>query len=127
MPKISVLDTRLVHHPYRGLQYGCNDYVEILNVNHISIPMTQSGDTLGNAIAERVNGILKDEFLEEVYDNFEAALNNIAIAISTYNHLRPHGSIEMLTPSKLTNFIDRLKELGKTTIKERSLVWYNFL
>ena len=60
--------------------------------------MTQTGDPLENAIAERVNGIIKNELLEEFNDDFDTALNNIAIALSTYNHLRPHGSIEMLTP-----------------------------
>jgi transposase InsO family protein len=98
IPKRTKLDNRLVHHSDRGLQYGCNEYVKILNDKHISISMTQTGDPLENAIAERVNGILKDELLEEVHDDFETALNNIAIAISAYNHLRPHSSIEMLTP-----------------------------
>lgn len=119
MPKRSELDNRLVHHSDRGLQYGCNDYVEILNDNHISISMTQSGDPLENAIAERVNGILKDEFLEEVHDNFEAALNNIAIAISTYNHLRPHCSIEMLTPVIAHHLNRPLKRTWKNYYKRK--------
>src|SRR5690606_34932572 len=98
IPKRSKQDNRLVHHSDRGLQYGCHDYVKLINDNHISISMTQTGDPLENAIAERVNGILKDELLEEVHPDFETALQSIAVAISTYNHLRPHGSIEMLTP-----------------------------
>lgn len=91
IPKRTILDNRLVHHSDRGLQYGCIDYVKLLNDNHISISMTQTGDPLENAIAERVNGILKDELLEEVHSDFVTAQHNVAIAISTYNHLRPHS------------------------------------
>jgi putative transposase len=55
----------LIHHSDRGVQYCCNDYVGILNNRKIKISMTENGDPLENAIAERVNGILKDELLEE--------------------------------------------------------------
>ncbi|MEO6979751.1 MAG: DDE-type integrase/transposase/recombinase [Mucilaginibacter sp.] len=51
----------LIHHSDSGSQYCCSDYVEILQDNEISISMTQSGDPRDNAIAERVNGILKRE------------------------------------------------------------------
>jgi hypothetical protein len=60
--------------------------------------MTEKGDPLENPIAERVNGILKMELLEETYHCFEQAKQGIAVAISTYNHLRPHNSIGDLTP-----------------------------
>jgi hypothetical protein len=60
--------------------------------------MTQSGDPLENAIAERVNGILKDELLEKIYINYQEAKQAIAAAISIYNYQRPHSSIDMLTP-----------------------------
>ena len=119
IPQRTKLDARLVHHSDRGLQYGCSDYVKILNDNHISISMTQSGDPLENAIAERVNGILKDELLEEVHDDFETALNSIAIAISTYNHLRPHCSIEMLTPVMAHQLNRPLKRTWKNYYKRK--------
>jgi len=89
---------RLIHHSDRGSQYCCADYVAILDKHFIKISMTQSGDPLENAIAERVNGILKDELLEKIYSNYEQAKQAIAIAISIYNHQRPHSSIDMLTP-----------------------------
>jgi len=88
----------LIHHSDRGVQYCCHEYVEILQNNHIKISMTENGDPLENAIAERVNGILKTELLEERFYSFAAAQEAIAIAISTYNHLRPHNSIGNLTP-----------------------------
>jgi len=62
--------------------------------------MTENGDPLENAIAERVNGILKGELLEEVFCNFQAAQLAIAVACSTYNYLRPHGSINNLKPAQ---------------------------
>jgi len=89
---------RLIHHSDRGSQYCCADYVGILEKNYIKISMTQTGDPLENALAERVNGILKDELLEKQYQNFEQAQQGVAVAISTYNHHRPHSSIDMLTP-----------------------------
>lgn len=63
--------------------------------------MTENGDPLENALAERVNGILKDELLEQVYANFTAAQDGVAKAISVYNHLRPHSSISYKTPVEL--------------------------
>lgn len=89
---------RLIHHSDRGSQYCCSDYVGILNDYFIRISMTQNGDPRENAIAERVNGILKDELLEKVYKNYGQAVKEVSIAISIYNHQRPHGSIDYLTP-----------------------------
>ena len=62
--------------------------------------MTENGDPLENAIAERVNGILKQELLEEVFPSFTIAQREVAVACSTYNHLRPHGSIDNLKPAE---------------------------
>jgi transposase InsO family protein len=88
----------LIHHSDRGLQYCSHDYVELLEGNRIKISMTQNGDPLENAMAERVNGILKDELLEICYPTFAQAQVAIASAISTYNFQRPHSSVDMLTP-----------------------------
>ena len=63
--------------------------------------MTENGDPLENAIAERVNGILKGEWLNDLkLKSKEQAENQIKKIIYTYNHFRPHGSINMLTPNK---------------------------
>ncbi len=91
---------RLIHHSDRGGQYCCGDYVSILNKYFIKISMTESGDPLENALAERVNGVLKDELLEEKYSNYEQARHAISVAVSVYNHHRPHGSIDLLTPEE---------------------------
>lgn len=90
----------LTHHSDRGVQYCCDEYVKLLQDKKIQISMTENGDPLENAIAERVNGILKQELLEEVFPFFETAQKEVAIACSTYNHLRPHGSIDNLKPSE---------------------------
>jgi transposase InsO family protein len=91
--------TGLIHHSDRGSQYCSHEYVELLQDRKISISMTQSGDPRDNAIAERVNGILKTELLEEVYPDIATARAAIAQAVNTYNYLRPHTSIDMLTPA----------------------------
>lgn len=78
----------LIHHSDRGVQYCCDVYVKLLEDEKISISMTEKGDPLENAIAERVNGILKGELLEEVFKDYETAQREVAVACSTYNHLR---------------------------------------
>lgn len=90
---------RTIHHSDRGSQYCCHEYVSMLQANKMSISMTQSGDPLENAIAERVNGILKQELLEEKYYSFKQASEAMDIAISVYNNQRLHSSIDMLTPA----------------------------
>jgi transposase InsO family protein len=91
--------TGLIHHSDRGVQYCCHDYVGILTHHKISISMTESGDPRDNAIAERVNGILKMELLEPVYQDLETARSAIEKAINIYNYIRPHSSISMLAPA----------------------------
>jgi putative transposase len=91
----------LIHHSDRGLQYCCSDYISKLNREHIAISMTEKGDPYENALAERVNGILKSEFgLNEKFDTFQQASAKVTYAIDVYNNLRPHASIDYLTPQQ---------------------------
>jgi len=90
----------LMHHSDRGVQYGSAQYVRLLNDNGCTISMTQSGDPRDNAIAERVNGILKQELLARVYPEFTDSADAVKNAIAIYNQLRPHSSVDMLTPEK---------------------------
>jgi putative transposase len=93
---------RLIHHSDRGLQYCSAAYVQLLRRNDIQISMTQDGNPYDNAIAERVNGILKDEFgLDDVFENTEQAELQTKQAITLYNQNRPHMSCLMLTPNKM--------------------------
>ena len=88
----------LIHHSDRGVQYCCYNYVGLLRGHQIKISMTENGDPLENAIAERVNGILKEELLQQSYADFITASEGVAKAIMVYNTLRPHSSCDMLTP-----------------------------
>jgi transposase InsO family protein len=78
--------THLIHHSDRGCQYCSAEYVDQLTNSHISISMTQHSDPRENAIAERVNGIIKQELLENCYSNFEQATHEITRAINIYNY-----------------------------------------
>lgn len=89
----------LIHHSDRGVQYCCAQYVRELTDRKISISMTQGGDPRDNAIAERVNGILKMELLEPVYPDVQAARAAVTQAVNIYNYLRPHSSLSLLTPA----------------------------
>lgn len=89
----------LIHHSDRGTQYCCDDYVARLNAYDIQISMTQTGSPYDNAIAERVNGILKGEFdLYKVFSSHGQARNAVDQAIYKYNNLRLHASCNYQTP-----------------------------
>ena len=89
----------LIHHSDRGIQYCCNDYVNYLTNSNIDISMTENGDPYENAVAERVNGILKDEYeLNETFLDFNDAHEAVKKAIYKYNNIRPHRSCNMMTP-----------------------------
>lgn len=109
----------LIHHSDRGVQYCCDEYINLLKNNKIKISMTESGDPLENALAERVNGILKQELLEEVYTDLSYAKTAVNIACSTYNHLRPHGSINNLKPIEAHLMEGPIKRKWKNYYKKR--------
>lgn len=92
----------LVHHSDRGLQYCSELYTNRLKENGIAISTTQTGSPYDNAVAERINGILKQEFgLGEPLSDLKEALKQTKQSIFAYNHLRPHLSCNMLTPKKM--------------------------
>jgi len=92
---------QLIHHSDRGIQYCSGNYVKLLQDYTIRISMTESGDPLENAIAERVNGILKEEYLNHYETcNITTAKHQLKNAITMYNKHRPHMSISNHTPEK---------------------------
>lgn len=92
----------LVHHSDRGLQYCSTLYTKLLMHNDIAISMTQDGSPYDNAVAERVNGILKDEFgMGEVFENLKQAGKQLGEAMIIYNEQRPHMSNHLLTPEQM--------------------------
>jgi putative transposase len=92
-------DQQLMHHSDRGSQYCSSAYIEILTKNNIAISMTENGDPYENALAERMNGIIKTEFnLYESIAGFDFTYEKIRSSIKAYNEERPHSSCDMLTP-----------------------------
>lgn len=92
----------LIHHSDRGLQYCCREYIELLNHHNIGISMTQNGDPYENAMAERVNGILKDEFgLCGTFKSLQEAQVAVDHAIRFYNDKRPHFALKLKTPAQV--------------------------
>ncbi len=89
----------LIHHSDRGLQYCSTVYQNELNNNQITPSMTDGYDCYQNAIAERVNGILKGEFLINRCNTGKELELLIAESIHTYNNLRPHLSLNFKTPN----------------------------
>jgi len=107
--------TEIIHHSDRGIQYCSLKYVKILQAHGIKISMTENGDPYENAIAERVNGILKTEWLYDMnlhdYTESREAIEQI---IRIYNTERLHSSIEMLTPEQAHACTGKLKRLWKS-------------
>jgi putative transposase len=89
----------LIHHSDRASQYCCDAHISLLKSQNVAISMTEKGDPYENALAERVNGIIKGEFnLYGSQENFELTYQRIIRSIKAYNEIRPHGSCNNLTP-----------------------------
>jgi putative transposase len=104
----------LVHHSDRGSQYCSKHYVEMLTKNKIAISMTENGDPYENALAERVNGIIKNEF--KLYSSnlgMDQTCELVAKSIHHYNTLRPHASCDYLTPEQAHLTSGELKKRWK--------------
>jgi transposase InsO family protein len=92
----------LVHHSDRGSQYCCHDYLHALATYRIVPSMTDGNHCYQNAVAERVNGILKDEFdLDAVFDSHAEAHTAVARAVRCYNTVRRHSSLALQTPQEV--------------------------
>jgi transposase InsO family protein len=106
---------QLLHHSDRGSQYCSAAYVKLLRDNGIGISMTESGDPYENALAERMNGIIKEEFnLYESRVGLQETMQHIGQSIHVYNHRRPHSSCDMLTPAEAHLKTGMLKKQWKT-------------
>lgn len=107
----------LIHHSDRGSQYCSFRYVNLLQDYNIQISMTENGDPLENAVAERINGILKQEYLE-CYDveNVLEAKTLLKQVVKLYNQQRPHMSIGNIVPEKVHDF----------SLKRGEIKWKNY-
>ncbi len=112
---------KLIHHSDRGIQYCSHAYVKLLQDNNVKISMTEENHVYENAVAERVNGTLKSEFmLGETLASFETAKQLVREAVKTYNNERPHLTLNYNTPDdvysgqeKVTHIKDRYKRKYK--------------
>lgn len=112
----------LRHHSDRGCQYCSLEYVLMLKDTNIAISMTEKGDRYENAIAERVNGILKSEFnLNKIFRTPVEAQIAVQYSVTNYNSIRPHMSCNYLTPQQAHQtaepLIKKLKNKGGKNVQ----------
>jgi putative transposase len=94
--------TGTIHHSDRGCQYCCHEFLNYLREHKMLSSMTDESHCYQNAIAERVNGILKDEFnLDAVFENFKQLQLAVVKAILVYNTKRTHWSLGLKTPEQV--------------------------
>lgn len=107
-----------IHHSDRGIQYCSQSYVKLLSENGIEISMTENGDPLENAIAERVNGIIKEEYLDTYeVETTEQAKELLSVAVELYNKERPHMSLGNFTPDEVYKSVH---------LKNQEKLWKNY-
>ncbi|WP_155487191.1 integrase core domain-containing protein, partial [Vibrio harveyi] len=99
-------------HSDRGLQYCSSVYQTLLKVGDIKPSMTDGYDCYQNALAERVNGILKQEFLLHRSRNIEELKQLVKQSVSIYNNMRPHLSLGMRTPNEVHDKSQLLGQLA---------------
>ena len=104
-------DVDLIHHSDRGVQYASYAYTDILRKHNIKISMTECGDPKDNAVAERVNGIVKNELLQGMsFFSIQEVRKALKAAIDFYNNERPHMSLDWMTPAQAALCSGELKK-----------------
>ncbi len=92
----------LIHHSDRGVQYCSSEYVAVANADHIEMSMTEQSDPYENALAERMNRTIKEEFcLDGTLKTKQLAIESVKQAIELYNNYRPHLALSLKTPAQL--------------------------
>ena len=108
----------LIHHSDRGIQYCSRAYVNLLEEHRVRISMTENGDPLENAVAERINGIIKEEYLDNyTVETISEAKELLKVSVRLYNEERPHMSIGNFTPAQI-------HESGSAVLPEK--LWKNY-
>ena len=112
-----------IHHSDRGLQYCSDEYQYLLDKYKIQCSMTQNSDSYENAIAERINGILKQEFMLDTYHlDLELMRDIVKEAIQIYNNERPHWSNQLLTPKQMHQQQSLIRKTYKTKNSSKHLL-----
>lgn len=105
----------LIHHSDRGVQYASYDYTSLLKKHNIKISMTECGDPKDNAVAERVNGIIKNELLMGTsFFSIEEVRKALKVAVDFYNNERPHMSLDWKTPAEAALCTGELEKKWKS-------------
>lgn len=95
-------ETPLIHHSDRGLQYCSQEYVRLSNKNRVKISMTENGDPYENALAERMNRTMKEEFgLGRILPSLKIAEQLVEESVELYNNQRPHWALKLKTPNQV--------------------------
>jgi putative transposase len=95
-------DNPTIHHSDRGLQYCSKEYVLLTSQNNIQLSMTENGDPYENALAERMNRTIKEEFgMDKTLHNRKQAKQLVEEGIFLYNQKRPHLALNMKTPEEI--------------------------
>lgn len=111
----------IIHHSDRGIQYCCPDYTQFAESKGFIMSTTQQYDPYENAIAERINGILKYEFgLKETIKSVELAQKMVAEAVKLYNNIRSHWSLDLKKPQEV--HLQYNKQKNKSYKKEKKVV-----
>jgi transposase InsO family protein len=114
-------DVDLIHHSDRGVQYASYAYTDILRKHGIKISMTECGDPKDNAVAERVNGIVKNELLQGMsFFSIQEVRKALKAAIDFYNNERPHMSLDWRTPAEAALCTGELKKKW-TSYREKAI------
>lgn len=106
-------DEQPIHHSDRGSQYCSTDYTALLNLHGLPISMTENGDPYENPVAERINGILKNELIPERIATKIEAIEHIHYFVNIYNNVRLHNSVDNLTPQEAHLKNGELRKLWK--------------
>jgi putative transposase len=113
----------LIHHSDRGIQYCSQNYVNLLQDNRIQISMTENGDPLENAVAERVNGIIKEEYLDcYQVETLKEAASLLKQVVELYNKERPHMSISNLSPEQIHRTDQHTERLWKNYYTKKPIL-----
>ena len=114
-------DVDLIPHSDRGVQYASYAYTDILREHNIKISMTECGDPKDNAVAERVNGIVKNELLQGMsFFSIQEVRKALKAAIDFYNNERPHMSLDWRTPAEAALCTGELKKKW-TSYREKAI------
>jgi len=110
---------KLIHHSDRGVQYASRDYVTLLNGKQINISMTENGDPKENAMAERINSTVKNELLRGVrFTSIQQVTDAMKTAVRFYNTMRPHMSVDMMTPQEAAKCNGEIRKWRKSYREE---------